>query len=259
MPLKTEDINGFQVCAEKKSDVVNCVTNWVHADQQHCRFLGCLNPHSVEVAAGDAAFRGALKSADTQAPAGHGNVLASRILGGGIRERVTGMDVFSGVMSAMNARGGGSCFFLGSTNETLEKIQARAAEDFPNVKLVGVYSPPFKPEYDESETSTMIAAVNAAAPDVLWVGLTAPKQEKWISANRDRLNVRFAGAIGAVFDFYAGNVRRVSPFWQKLGFEWLPRLLQQPRRLWRRTFLSAPSFLIRTLRYRRRMNLDNLN
>ena len=94
----------------------------------------------------------------------------------------------------------------------------------------------------------MLAAINAAAPDVLWVGMTAPKQEKWLHANRARLDVKFAAAVGAVFDFYAGRVKRSHPVFQKLGLEWLPRLLQEPRRLWRRNFVSTPVFLWHLLR-----------
>lgn len=89
----------------------------------------------------------------------------------------------------------------------------------------------------------MLAQIMLAAPDVLWVGMTAPKQEKWIAAMQPRLRVRFAGAIGAVFDFYSGEVKRSHPVLQRIGLEWLPRLVQQPRRLWRRMAVSAPIFV----------------
>ena len=88
-------------------------------------------------------------------------------------------------------------------------------------------------------------AINEARPDVLWVGMTAPKQEKWIYENRSGLDVKFIGPIGAVFDFYAGSVKRSHPLFQRMGLEWLPRLIRQPRRLWRRNFISNPSFLLR--------------
>ncbi|MBP8169008.1 MAG: WecB/TagA/CpsF family glycosyltransferase [Azonexus sp.] len=94
------------------------------------------------------------------------------------------------------------------------------------MRLAWTFSPPFKAEYSEAELTAMIDAINATAPDVLWVGLTAPKQEKWIHQNRARLNVGFAGAIDAVFDFYTGRIKRSHPVFQKLGLEWLPRLLQ---------------------------------
>ena len=105
--------------------------------------------------------------------------------------------------------------------------------DFPNIKVT-THSPPFKPEFSEEDNRQMIEAINQASPDVLWVGMTAPKQEKWIYQNKDKLNVKFIGAIGAVFDFYAGTVKRSSPWFQKHGLEWLPRLLQEPRLLWYR-------------------------
>ncbi|MDH3441819.1 MAG: WecB/TagA/CpsF family glycosyltransferase, partial [Gammaproteobacteria bacterium] len=152
--------------------------------------------------------------------------------------------------AAMNEAGGGSVFFLGSTDETLAAICQEMAVQYPNVTVVGTWSPPFKPEFSDEDNAEMIAAINSAQPDVLWVGLTAPKQEKWIHAHRDALQVTFAGPIGAAFDFFVGNIKRVSPFWQDLGFEWLPRLLQEPRRLWRRSLVSAPRFLVRTLKYR---------
>ena len=250
MQLKSEIIVGYPVSVEPISNVVNCVTQWMHDDERLCHYFACLNPHSVEVAEGDETFHNSLTSADFLTADGIGIVYASRILGGNLSERVTGMDVFSGVTSAMNEAGEGSCFFLGSTEETLDAIKAKMSENYPNVKIVGTYSPPFRPAFTQEDNEQMIAAINAAAPDVLWVGLAAPKQEKWINEHRDRLHVNFAGPIGAVFDFYVGNVKRVNPFWQKLGFEWLPRLMQEPRRLWRRTFVSAPKFIARTLKYK---------
>ncbi len=93
----------------------------------------------------------------------------------------------------------------------------------------------------------MIDKINEAHPDVLWVGMTAPKQEKWIYQNRSRLKVKFIGAIGAVFDFYTGTVKRSYPIFRNMGLEWLPRLIRQPRRLWRRTFISSPRFLFRVI------------
>lgn len=208
-----------------------------------CAWLACLNPHSYTVALDDRAFAEALQDSDWLVPDGAGVVMASKVLGIGVAERVTGSDVFLGLLQRMNAAGGMSVFFLGATLETLVLIHARMARDYPNIKVAGVYSPPFKATYSTAENDEMVNAVNAAAPDVLWVGMTAPKQEKWIHANRVRLNVKFAGAIGAVFDFYAGRVKRSHPVFQRLGLEWLPRLVQQPRRLWRRMLVSAPVFV----------------
>lgn len=208
-----------------------------------CQWLACLNPHSYAVAKGDAEFSLALHNADWLIPDGAGILLASRIQGGNIRERITGSDIFQHMHRLMEREGGLRVFFLGSTEETLALIREKMAVDFPNIQVAGTYSPPFKAEYSPLELDQMIDAINAAQADVLWVGMTAPKQEKWIYANRERLQVCFAAAIGAVFDFYTGRVKRSHPVFQSLGLEWLPRLVQQPRRLWRRMFISAPIFL----------------
>ncbi|WP_328985175.1 WecB/TagA/CpsF family glycosyltransferase [Thiorhodovibrio winogradskyi] len=125
-------------------------------------------------------------------------------------------------------------FFLGSTEETLALIRERMTREYPRLDVVGTYSPPFKAEFTAADNQALLAAIHAAAPDVLWVGMTALKQEKWLHSHRAELNVRFAAAVGAVFDFYSRRVKRSPPLFQRLGLEWLPRLIPQPRRLWRR-------------------------
>ncbi len=248
MSRQTEDIVGYQVATfgvrDCVMDAVACATRQVAGETNlPCRWLACLNPHSFAVAQDDMAFASALHAADWLVPDGSGIVLASKIMGGSVRERVTGSDVFSGVLTELNRRGGHSVFFLGATEETLGDIRSRMAIDYPNVRVAGTHSPPFKPEYSAAEMDAMLTAINTTAPDVLWVGMTAPKQEKWLHAMAPRLNVKFAAAIGAVFDFYTGRVKRSHPLFQSLGLEWLPRLVQQPKRLWRRTIVSAPIFL----------------
>lgn len=250
MPLENEDIVAYPVCRNSVDEIVAHVTEWLDAPAYECRTFACINPHCVEIAAQDEQFHAALLDADFLTPDGIGVVHASRLFGGHIRRRVTGMDVFEGVTAAMNARGGGSCFFLGSTEETLAGIRSRMAADYPRVAVAGTLSPPFRPRFTPTDDRAMIDAVNRARPDVLWVGLTAPKQEKWLAAHRAELEVKFAGPIGAAFDFFVGNIRRAGPFWQDLGLEWLPRLLQEPRRLWRRSLVSAPRFFVRCARYR---------
>ncbi len=203
----------------------------------------CANPHSLVLSNYDYVFEKALKSADLLTPDGVGIVFASRALGGKIRERVTGSDIFWSLSNLLNGTGGRSYFFLGSTKKTLTAIREKMAKDYPHIIFAGHHSPSFAPDFDEEENAATIDIINSAAPDVLWVGMTAPKQEKWIYSNRERLNVKFIGAIGAVFDFYAGNVKRSSPFFQRIGLEWLPRFLQEPRRLFRRNFVSSPLFV----------------
>lgn len=218
------------------------------------RWLACLNPHSYAIASRDRTFSRALRSADWLVPDGSGIVLASRILRGNLKERVTGSDVFHGVLEELDKIGNMRVFFLGSTTTTLAAIETRIAADYPQVIVAGTYSPPFKPRYDDEEIQQMIDTINGKDVDVLWVGMTAPKQEKWIAEVIASLDIGFAAAIGAVFDFYTGNVKRSGPVFQRLGLEWLPRLVQEPGRLWRRTFVSAPLFLWHVFLMRIRAN-----
>jgi len=235
---------------------IHRIIGWIF-DGGETKTLVCANPHSLVQANRDEVFRSALQAADMIVPDGAGIVLASRILNGRIRKRVTGSDVFRGLNDAMNQRGQGSCFFLGSTEWTLLRICEKMAKDYPKVKVVGTYSPPFKSEFTKEDSRQMIAAVNTARPDVLWVGMTAPKQEKWIFQNKKNLNVKFIAAVGAVFDFYTGNVKRSHPVFQRLGLEWLPRLLRQPGRLWGRTIVSAPVFIY--LIFKQRLFLNKVS
>jgi N-acetylglucosaminyldiphosphoundecaprenol N-acetyl-beta-D-mannosaminyltransferase len=257
-PLTSEDIVGYQVCDATRLDVVNCVTEWLRANERNCHYFACLNPHAAEMASVDKIFHNSLTCADFLTADGIGVVYASRILGGNLKRRITGTDVFLDVTEAMNRESGRSCFFLGSSEETLDKIKKEMSIRFPRVEVAGTYSPPFKPDFSAEDNQAMIEAVNRCRPDVLWVGLTAPKQEKWIYEHQSELRVNFAGPIGAAFDFFVGNIDRAGPTLQNLGLEWLPRLLQEPRRLWRRTLVSAPKFLLRTIRYRgdRRRELE---
>ena len=244
--LATEKILGYDIVSDSADRCFETIRGWIETGEKSRVFV-CANPHSLVLAEDDPGLKAALRAADMATPDGMGIVLASRILGGTITERVTGSDVFAGLSRALSAREEKTFgyFFLGSTDATLAVIRSRLARDFPKIRFAGSYSPPFKAVFSDEDSRKMVDAVNQAAPDVLWVGMTAPKQEKWIYRNKDSLNVKFIGAIGAVFDFYAGNVRRSHPWFLEHGLEWLPRLFQEPRRLWQRTFISAPRFFFR--------------
>jgi N-acetylglucosaminyldiphosphoundecaprenol N-acetyl-beta-D-mannosaminyltransferase len=230
--------------------VAYIINNFLNNNSPSNGVFFCANPHSIVLTENDQLFRQALNQAEVLTPDGIGIILASKILGGCIRNRLTGSDIFFGLSKALDEKGGFKYFFLGSTDETLEKIRIKLSEDFPDICFAGSYSPPYKSEFTHEDSRLMIDAINHARPDVLWVGMTAPKQEKWIYQNREKLDVKFIGAIGAVFDFYTGNVKRSHPFFQQFGMEWLPRLLQEPRRLWRRNFISSPKFILKVIEQR---------
>ena len=133
--------------------------------------------------------------------------------------------------------------FMGSSQKVLDLIVKRAAEVYPHLKIV-TYSPPYKPELSEEDNKAIVEAINAADPDLLWIGMTAPKQEKWTYSHWNELNIHcHVGTIGAVFDFFAGTVERAPIWWQCHGLEWLYRLLKEPKRMWRRYIIGNTLFL----------------
>jgi len=141
-------------------------------------------------------------------------------------KRITGWDSFRFFSTKMQ-EAKGRVFFLGSSEATLQKIKENYRQDFPDV-TVGAYSPPYKPEFSDEDNQAMHEAINDFKPDVLFVGMTAPKQEKWAFQNRDFLDVHIISTIGNVFDWYAGNSKRPNVFWQKIGMEWLVRIFLRP-------------------------------
>ena len=137
--------------------------------------------------------------------------------------------------------------FMGSSEKVLDLIEKRAAEVYPHLKIV-TYSPPYKPEFSEEDNKAIIDAINAADPDLLWIGMTAPKQEKWTYSHWDELKIHcHVGTIGAVFDFFAGTVERAPVWWQRHGLEWLYRLLKEPKRMWRRYIIGNALFLFNVI------------
>ena len=244
-----DDILGFGVDCFTVEEGVSRIFSSLCAREK--TWLACFNPHSYVLTLKNERLARALHEADWLIPDGIGVVMASKISGGRIKARVAAVDIFSGLSKRMNTMGSMSVFFLGADEKTLTTIDKQMAAVYPNIKVAGHYAPPFKDEYSEAEISSMVSAVNSAKPDVLWVGLSAPKQETFILENRFLLDATFIAGIGAVFDFFSGNIRRDPDSWfVNHGLEWLLRLVQEPRRLWRRVFISAPKFVIMVVRQR---------
>ena len=133
--------------------------------------------------------------------------------------------------------------FLGSSEEVLAKIRQEASYVYHNIEVV-TYSPPYKAEFSDEDNRAMVKAINDANPDLLWIGMTAPKQEKWTYEHWGELDIHcHVGTIGAVFDFFAGTVKRAPLWWQRHSLEWLYRLLSEPRRMWRRYLIGNALFL----------------
>ena len=211
--------------------------------------INTINAHSYNTALKDSLFAEALTKGDVLIPDGASVVMACRWLKAKSQptERIAGWDLFVHEMDRLN-RKGGTCFFMGSSEKVLELIRKRAAVDYPNIK-VETYSPPYKPEFSEEDNKGIIEAINKANPDLLWVGMTAPKQEKWTYTHWKELDIHcHVGTIGAVFDFFAGTVERAPLWWQEHGLEWLYRLLKEPKRMWRRYIIGNTLFLKNVLK-----------
>jgi N-acetylglucosaminyldiphosphoundecaprenol N-acetyl-beta-D-mannosaminyltransferase len=204
--------------------------------------FACANPHSLVEAQHDRVFKSALNSANFVVADGVGVTMMAKYARVDVGPRIAGHNYFAAVLGALEKRGAGRVFFFGSSQRVLDLISEKFKRDFPSLTLCGVLSPPYGVWSDE-ENMAMVATINAAHPDVLWVGMTAPKQEKWVAANCEQLDVPVTGSIGAVFDFYAGTYPRAPGWMCKLGLEWLFRLVKEPRRMWRRNFISSPKFV----------------
>ena len=217
--------------------------------------VNTINAHSFNVAQKDELFAEALKNGDYLIPDGASILKACKWLKAKSqpRERIAGWDLFAFEMQRLNDKGEmigdkPRVMFMGSSEKVLAKIRENAAVDYPNLDVV-TYSPPYKPEFSDEDNAAIIKAINEANPDLLWIGMTAPKQEKWTYQHWKDLNIHcHVGTIGAVFDFYAGTAKRAPKWWQDHSLEWLYRLCIEPKRMWRRYLLGNPLFLYNVLK-----------
>lgn len=206
--------------------------------------INTINAHSYNTAKKDTLFAEALKNGDYLIPDGASIVKACRWLKAKSqpKERIAGWDLFKFEMERLNTTGG-RCMFMGSSPKVLGLIVEKAKAIYPNIEVI-TYSPPYKLEFTDKDNKAIIDAINSANPDLLWIGMTAPKQEKWTYANWDKLNIHcHVGTIGAVFDFFAGTYKRAPQWWQEHSLEWLYRLVKEPKRMWRRYVLGNPLFM----------------
>lgn len=155
-------------------------------------------------------------------------------------ERTTGPDYLR-EMLAISAEEGYRHYFYGSTEETLEKLRIVLEKEYPGVQVAGMYSPPFR-QLSEEEDREVIRKIKESQPDFLWVGLGAPKQERWMAEHQGRVQGLMVG-VGAAFDYLAGNIQRAPMWMQKANLEWLYRLLQEPKRLFKRYFYTNTKFI----------------
>jgi N-acetylglucosaminyldiphosphoundecaprenol N-acetyl-beta-D-mannosaminyltransferase len=199
-----------------------------------------VNTYSIVVAQKNQEFLNHFRTVDFVLPDGIGIVWAVRSLRQECKERVSGPE-FTNALLARADNNGFSIYLLGSTEENLNKIISNIKMKYPSVRIAGSYSPPFV-EIDEMDHSGVVARINKSGADILLVGMTAPKQELFLSRNYEALNVPFMIGIGAAFDYLAGVKQQCPQIVGKLGFEWLYRLVTSPKHVWKRE-ISIPIFI----------------
>ena len=212
--------------------------------------INTINAHSYNTARKDSLFAEALTNGDVLIPDGVSIVKACRWIKAKSlpKERIAGWDLFEFEMGRFNENQNENenkkrVMFMGSSEKVLELIRKKAAEVYPNIEVV-TYSPPYKPAFTDEDNRAIVEAINGANPDLLWIGMTAPKQEKWTYSHWNELNIHcHVGTIGAVFDFFAGTYKRAPLWWQDHSLEWLYRLIKEPKRMWKRYVLGNPLFL----------------
>jgi len=225
---------------------VETVMNWLTGPSDKCRYVCVSGVHGVMEASQDGEFRRILNSADLNVPDGMPIVWIGRLAGFGHMGRVFGPDLMLEVCK-MSARAGVTHYFYGGNEGVADELAEKMGGAFPGLKIAGTYCPPFRPLTREEEDK-MIVEISSTHPDILWVGLSTPKQEKWAARMASRLHAKVILCVGAAFDYNTGRLRRAPQWMQWSGLEWLYRVLQEPRRLYKRYLRNNPLFVFLALR-----------
>lgn len=226
-------------------NTLDVVRSFIESPDGKCHHVVAAGFHGLWEAYKDPYLHRILNSADLWVPDGIAPVWIARLRGMKTACRIPGADLMHRILSLANDRGYRS-FFYGDTAETLARLTRNLQHRYPGHKITGVLSPPFRPLTVEEDQET-IRRINGAHPDIVWVGLGMPKQDKWIFQHRDQLNARVAIGVGAAFGFLAGTVRRAPQVVGDHGFEWAWRLAMEPRKLWKRYLLGGPQFVFHVL------------
>lgn len=247
--MRRREIIGTDVAITDYAEVLDAFDAAV--DQRRKIFVCCAPASSLVFARRDPALRRAYENAEIVTPDGKGVVLAARVLGEQIKERVYGPDLMQ-MQLVRSARDGRALWLYGGyDSDVLTELEERLSEQHPGLKIAGSWSPPHR-ELTAAETDELVERINADAPDIVWVGLGSPKQEIWMNELRGRLDAPVLCGVGAAFDFAIGRVDQAPRWMQKAGLEWLFRLLKEPKRLLGRYLTTLPVFVLLVLGQRMR-------
>ncbi len=231
---------GSRVAMVSLDETVFQFEEWIRR-RQGCRRVVATGFHGIWQAYRDPQLRQILNSADLWIPDGIAPVLAARCRRLGRIERIPGAELMEAFFARADFLGYRS-FFFGDTEETLGRLRAALEAKYPGHRVAGMFSPPFG-RFSPDEDEEYVRRINEARPDVLWVGLGLPKQDRWIYEHRDRLEVPVAVGVGAAFRFLSGQVPRAPSWMGRMGCEWAFRLAMEPRKCWHRCLVQGPQFL----------------
>jgi N-acetylglucosaminyldiphosphoundecaprenol N-acetyl-beta-D-mannosaminyltransferase len=235
------EVLGVRVDAVQIPDTVVRMEEWI-ARRDICRFVAVTDMHSVMEAQHDSRFKGMLARADLVVPDGFPLVWLGRRKGFALRSRVCGPELMA-AFCEQTARKEYRHFFYGGAPGVAEDLAARFTARFTGLVVAGTYCPPFRALTPEEDCEA-VAVIERSRADVVWVGLGAPKQERWMFEHRGRLNVPVLIGVGAAFDFHTGRIPRAPGWVRDYGFEWLFRLAMEPRRLWKRYLVYGSEFIL---------------
>jgi N-acetylglucosaminyldiphosphoundecaprenol N-acetyl-beta-D-mannosaminyltransferase len=238
------DVLGVQISAVDMAGALAEITRWINEGDRH--YVCVTGVHGVMEAQRDETLRLIHNRSGLTTPDGMPMVWAGRYAGFSGVKRVYGPDLML-AMSERAAQRGWSCYLYGGKEGVADRAAARLVSAFPRLRIVGSYSPPFRALTDPEDIE-VIERINGSKPDIVWVGLSTPKQEHWMAAHRDKLTAPVLIGVGAAFDIHAGVVRQAPLWMQRSGLEWLFRMGIEPRRLARRYLSNNPRFVIRVLR-----------
>jgi N-acetylglucosaminyldiphosphoundecaprenol N-acetyl-beta-D-mannosaminyltransferase len=239
------DVLGVHVSAINMDVAVDTVQNWLTSGLTN--YVCVTGVHGVMECQRDPDLLSIHNSAGMVTPDGMPMVWASRWAGAAGADRVYGPDLML-ELCRRSVELGWRSFFYGGKPGVAERLAASLMERFPGFQVAGTHVPPFR-DLTQAEDSQVIDRINQAGADLLWVGLSTPKQERWMAAHRGLINTPVMIGVGAAFDINSGSINQAPRFVQRSGFEWLYRLIQEPRRLWRRYLRNNPEFVIRMLRH----------
>jgi N-acetylglucosaminyldiphosphoundecaprenol N-acetyl-beta-D-mannosaminyltransferase len=238
------DVLGVGISAIDMAQAVAEITRWVNNRESH--YVCVTGVHGVMEARRDPELRRIHNASGLTTPDGMPMVWAGHRAGAAHMRRVYGPDLMLAVCEVAAERGWSS-FFYGGGPGVPELLAERLSVRFSGLRVVGTCSPPFRP-LTPDEDQMVVAQINHSAPDLVWVGLSTPKQERWMAAHAGRLDARALLGVGAAFDIHAGRLPQAPPWMQRSGLEWLYRLGREPKRLWRRYLHNNPRFVVEILR-----------